>query len=87
MRLERLGITLWRRECRGLSDRGPLRPGPGQKFQADLWGVDEIGGTARHWEIETKRPGNRPTPGQLEWLKAMSARGCVAFWVGLRQHR
>ena len=41
----------------------------------------EIGRFSRHWEIETKRPGNRPTPGQLEWLKTMSARGCVAFWV------
>jgi hypothetical protein len=45
---------------------------------ADLWGVDR---NARHWEIETKRPGNRPTPKQLEWLKGMTARGCVAYWA------
>ena len=80
VRLQHLGITLWRRNVVAyqIEDRFVRA---GQKFQADLWGVDEIGGIARHWEIETKRPANRPTPGQLGWLKAMSARGCVAFWV------
>ena len=87
VRLDRLGITLWRRNVVAyqIEDRFVRA---GQKFQADLWGIDwtigrNLAGPSwgRHWEIETKRPGNRPTPGQLGWLKAMSARGCVAFWV------
>lgn len=77
VRLQRLGITLWRRNVVAYQIENRFVRA-GQKFQADLWGIDR---TARHWEIETKRPGNRPTPGQLGWLKAMSARGCVAFWV------
>ena len=50
----------------------------GQKGQSDLWGVDKRG---VHWEIETKRIGQRPTPMQLEWLKSMTSKGCVAFWI------
>jgi hypothetical protein len=83
VRLERLGITLWRRNVVGykIDDRFVRC---GKVGQADLWGIDwvEPGGVwARHWEIETKRPGNRPTPAQLEWLKAMSANGCIAYWA------
>ena len=77
VRLRRLGVLLYRRNV------GAMRVGtrfvrfssPGQ---ADLWGVDRTG---RHWEIECKRPGNRPTPKQLAWLKEMTASGCVAYWA------
>lgn len=77
VRLERLGIMLCRRNV-GAMEKGDRFIRFGKAGQADLWGVDN---NARHWEIETKRPGNRPTPGQLEWLKTMSAIGCVAFWT------
>lgn len=77
VRLDYLSIRLWRRNIVAyqIEDRFVRA---GQKYQADLWGIDPI---ARHWEIETKRPGNRPTPGQLEWLKMMSSLGCVSFWA------
>ena len=77
VRLSRLGITLWRRNVGAMQD--------GERFirfaspgQSDLWGVDQ---QARHWELEVKRPGNKPTPKQLAWLKGMTARGAVAFWA------
>ena len=77
VRLARLGVTLWRRNVGAMQegDRFIRFSAPGQ---SDLWGVDRMG---RHWEIECKRPGNKPTPKQLEWLKAMSDRGCVAYWA------
>lgn len=77
VRLSRLGIKLWRRNVAAFEiENRFIRCGsPGQ---ADLWGIDR---TARHWEIEAKRLGNKPTAAQLIWLKDMSARGCVAFWA------
>lgn len=77
-----MGITLWRRNVGAfhVEDRYIRCAEPGQ---SDLWGTDDrlIGGIwARHWEIETKRPGKRPTPEQRDWLKASTARGWVAFW-------
>ena len=77
VRLEHLGIMLWRRNVGAMQDEERfIRFGsPGQ---SDLWGIDS---NAKHWEIEVKRPGNRPTPKQLAWLKMMSSRGCVAFWA------
>ena len=78
IRLDRLGIRLWRRNVGAMrQDDRIIRFGsPGQ---SDLWGIDTI--YHRHWEIETKRPGNRPTPLQLSWLKDMSQLGCVSFWA------
>ena len=53
----------------------------GQPGMADLWAVLPDG---RHAEIEIKRPGNRPGPFQLAWLRSMADigghRGSVAFW-------
>ena len=86
VRLNRLGVRLWRRNVGALKkgDRFIRFSSPGQ---SDLWGIDfRIEGAcrgkkwARHWEIEVKRPGNKPTPLQLVWLKDMSEKGCVAFW-------
>jgi len=74
-RLARLGVTLWRRNV------GAMREG--ERFirfsspgQSDLWGIDRTG---RHWEIEVKASGNKPTPKQLAWLRDMTKRGCVAY--------
>jgi hypothetical protein len=78
VRLERLGVKLWRRNVGGMTDSYGHHVRFASPGMADLWGVDR---NARHWEIETKRPGNRPTPKQLEWLKGMTARGCVAYWA------
>ena len=76
-RLARLGVTLWRRNV------GAMREG--ERFirfsspgQSDLWGIDRTG---RHWEIEVKAAGNKPTPKQLAWLRDMTKRGCVAYWA------
>ncbi len=46
--------------------------------QADLWGIQPK--TARHCEIEIKRPGQKPTEAQLEWLRTCQSLGGIAFW-------
>jgi hypothetical protein len=35
----------------------------------------------RSFELEFKRPGNRPTEAQLAWLKSQNGKYCCAFWV------
>lgn len=77
VRLGRLGIKLWRRNVASFTveDRFIRCAEAGQ---ADTWGLDSRG---RHWEVEWKRPGNRPTEKQLAWLKEMTRRGAVAFWA------
>lgn len=81
VQLDAIGITLWRRNVGAfkIDDRFVRCARPGQ---SDLWGLDDMNGTrwARHWEIETKSTGKRPTSKQLTWLKDSTARGCVAFW-------
>ena len=47
--------------------------------QADLWGVQPK--TARHCEIEIKRPGQKPTEAQYAWLFSCEALGAIAFWA------
>lgn len=53
----------------------------GETDQADLYGKLPDG---RHFELEVKRPGERPRPGQLRWLLAMNGDGvkdrAVAYW-------
>ena len=81
VRLARLGIVLFRRNVGGLKDAyGHYVPfaSPGQ---SDLYGSLPRSHHCRHVELETKRLGERPTPKQLEWLKASTARGWVAFWA------
>lgn len=76
-RLEfRFGIKLWRRNV-GAMHEGERFIRFAEPGQSDLWGVY----CGRHWEIETKRFGMRPNPEQLRWLKDMTRRNCVAFWV------
>jgi hypothetical protein len=50
----------------------------GTPGMADTWGVMPDG---RRFEIEFKRPGNRPTELQLAWLKSQNNAHCAAFWV------
>ncbi len=77
-RLARLGVKLWRRNVGGMTDSSGNHVRFASPGQSDLWGIDRTG---RHWEVECKRPGNKPTPKQLAWLKDMTARGCVAYWA------
>lgn len=86
-RLARLGISLERhnvgaREWTDKSGRERLVPF-GKPGQSDLYGMDwpTMQPWGRHWEIETKRPGKRPTVLQLTWLKLCHSRGAVAFWA------
>lgn len=78
VRLKRLGIVLHRRNVGGLRDHAGQYVAFGSPGQSDLWGWQLD--TGRHWEIEVKRPGNKPTPKQLRWLKDCTARNVVAFW-------
>ncbi len=49
--------------------------------QSDIWGVQsKVPPFGRHWEVELKRPGNRPTEQQYIWLRTMGNLGAVAFW-------
>lgn len=53
----------------------------GSVGQSDLWGKLPDG---RHFELEVKKPGKRPTPKQVDWLIAMNGSGrdrSVAFWA------
>jgi hypothetical protein len=59
----------------------------GQRGQADLYGKTPEGAGLPggvHVEIEVKRPGERPTQAQVDWLVKMNGRGrdrSVAFWA------
>lgn len=83
VRLRRLGVVLHRRNVgsREWTDaQGKLRLVQyGATGQADLYGAQI--GSGRHWEIEVKRPGNRPTEKQLAWLKEWTRLGAVAYWA------
>ena len=46
--------------------------------QSDIWGI--IPGTGRHFEIEVKAPGKKPSPAQAEWLAFCVQHGAIAFW-------
>lgn len=51
-----------------------------EKGQSDLYGfIPKRGG--QHFECEIKRPGERPTLEQVEWLLKCHWAGTVAFWV------
>lgn len=86
VQLGSIGIELWRRNVVAfkIGKRFVRCAEPGQ---ADLWGVDyrpngQCQGPiwARHWEIEVKANGKRPSLAQILWLKRMTRLGCVAFW-------
>ena len=73
-----LGIVLHRRNVGGFEDDYGHWVQFADAGQADTYGWDVR--TGRHWEIEWKRPGNRPTPAQLDWLRECTRLGAVAFW-------
>ena len=50
----------------------------GTPGRADISGVWPDG---RRLEIEVKRPGNKPTQAQLDFLLLMQEQGAIAFWV------
>jgi len=50
----------------------------GEPGMADIFGKLPDG---RSFELEFKRPGNRPTRRQFDWLKSQNSEHCVAFWV------
>lgn len=79
VRLRRLGIVLYRRNV--MLARTP----DGRKFRVEAAGRSDLYGwhmkTARHFEIEVKAAGEKPTPKQLEWLKECTRLGAVAYWV------
>jgi hypothetical protein len=45
--------------------------------QADLWGIEP--NTGRHIECEIKRPGQKLTEAQNDWLVECQLRGAIAF--------
>lgn len=83
--LRGLGWTVWRRNV-GMF-KLPNYDGTYRTFRAndpgmsDLWGVTS---NKRHFELEIKRHGKRPTARQLEWLRGWNnekADRFVTFWV------
>lgn len=81
VRLDRLGVRLFRRNVGAMADKAGNFVRFAAAGQADLWGCLPASHGARHVEIEVKRPGNKPTPNQFAWLREMTARGCVAYWA------
>lgn len=52
----------------------------GERGQSDTYGIiPRLGG--RHFEVEIKRPGNRPSLHQVAWLLRCHHDGAVSFWV------
>jgi hypothetical protein len=83
--LRGLGWVVWRRNV-GLV-KLPNYDGSFRTFranepgQSDLWGVTP---NKRHFELEIKRLGERPTPKQLAWLMGWNNENIshfVGFWV------
>jgi hypothetical protein len=79
VRLRRLGIVLYRRNV--MLARTP----DGRKYRVEAPGRSDLYGwelkTARHWEIEVKAAGEKPTAKQLVWLKECHRLGAVSFWA------
>ena len=76
-----MGITLWRRNTGAVKATYKSKSRLVRfalEGQADLYG---IGPGGRHWEIEVKRPGKKPTAKQFAWLRLCDQLGAVAFWT------
>jgi hypothetical protein len=78
VRLRRLGIVLYRRNVM------LARTADGRKFRVEAPGRSDLYGwhikTAKHFEIEIKADGGKPTPKQIEWLKECARLGAIAYW-------
>lgn len=73
-----LGFKVFRRNVGGLYDKAGNYVAFAEKGQSDLYGW--IIATGIHFEFETKRSGEEPTPKQLGWLKACASDGIPAWW-------
>lgn len=80
--LKLCGIMAWRQNSGAIAGKDHL----GKKFFMRLaWpGMGDIGGIlndGRYLSVECKRPGNRPTPEQVQFAKDVTTRGGVAMTV------
>ena len=76
-----MGVVLYRRNValQVATYKGKSRViRSGKVGQSDTYGWEIT--TGRHWEIELKRHGEKPTPAQLTWLQECGRTGAVAFW-------
>jgi hypothetical protein len=53
----------------------------GEPGQSDLYGWLPHPRRGVHFECEVKRPGERPTPAQIDWLQQTNDSGAVGFWA------
>lgn len=81
--LKMRGISAWRQNT-GVGKFGKRFVRFGVPGQADISGV--LPGSGVRIEIETKRPGNKPTPLQLAYLRGINASGGVACWTSDPSH-
>ena len=82
------GIWAWRRNV-GAAKLGGRWIRYGQSGMADISGIisvpiaDDLVGV--RLEVETKAPGNTPTPKQAAWLAATLHHGGVALWCDSKE--
>ena len=78
VRLRRLGIVLFRRNVM------LARTKDGRKYRVEAPGRADLYGwhlkTGKHYEIEIKPDGGKPTPTQIAWLKECCRLGAVGIW-------
>lgn len=76
--LKAMGWRVWRRNVGGMADKAGNFIRFNEPGMSDTWGITPDG---RHFELEFKRHGQKPTEAQLAWLKTMNGRHHVSFWV------
>jgi hypothetical protein len=73
------GVPCWR------NNTGAMRNPAGRLVRFGLVGSADVFAVlppyGRMCAVETKTPGNRPTPAQVEFLERVRASGGVAVWV------
>lgn len=90
--LKRLSVPHWRRNVAAVTAeyKGKRRfIRAGQPGQSDIWGLILPNCTiqqhptflARHFELEIKRPKQRPTLDQVLWLRSTNLLTGASFWV------
>ncbi len=82
--LQSQGCLVWRRNVGMFPStyRGRKRViRCGEAGQSDLWGF--LPNAAKsHFELEVKRPGGRPSPEQVAWLRLINTHTSgIAFWA------
>lgn len=79
--LKAMGWRVYRRNVGGMTDKAGQFIRFGEPGMSDTWGITPDG---RHFELEFKRYGERPSEVQLAWLKDMNdnkSNGPVSFWA------